>query len=233
MFCAIPFPGNLWDEKARDKMLLFLPLVGLEMGLLWAGIAWLCRVLALPKLMTGFVLGVYPYLVTGLIHLDGYMDVTDAVKSWRDLERRREILKDSHVGSFAVIGVVMLILGQVVVMASAPGDASLGILVLLPAMSRCGSALAVTALKPMATSQYAKTAKKTSHVVVILAVILTLLGAGFGCCGRYGFVLVGCGVGYALALRRGYHSLQGMNGDVAGYALTIGELCGLVVYALI
>ena len=36
MFCAIPFPGRLWDEKARGKMLLFLPVVGLEIGLVWA-----------------------------------------------------------------------------------------------------------------------------------------------------------------------------------------------------
>ena len=35
MFCAIPFPGTLWDEEARDHMLLFLPLVGLEIGLIW------------------------------------------------------------------------------------------------------------------------------------------------------------------------------------------------------
>mgnify|MGYP003392776405 FL=1 len=54
-------------------------------------------------------MAVYPYLVTGFLHLDGFMDVTDAVKSWRDLERRREILKDSHVGSFAVINLVLLV----------------------------------------------------------------------------------------------------------------------------
>ena len=39
MFCAIPFPGRLWDEKARGKMLLFLPVVGLEIGLVWAALA--------------------------------------------------------------------------------------------------------------------------------------------------------------------------------------------------
>ena len=41
MFCSIPAP-QVWDEKAKDKMLLFLPLVGLEIGLLWAALAWLC-----------------------------------------------------------------------------------------------------------------------------------------------------------------------------------------------
>ena len=60
MFCAIPSPGNLWDEEARDKMLLFLPLVGLEMGALWVALAWLCNLLQLPVLVKGLILAVYP-----------------------------------------------------------------------------------------------------------------------------------------------------------------------------
>ena len=51
--------------------------------------------------------------------------------------------------------------------------------------------------------------------------------------GKYGLVLVGTGAGYALALRKGCKSLEGMNGDIAGYALTIGEMCGAAVYALL
>ena len=79
MFCAIPCFWRVWDEKARDKMLLFLPVVGLETGAIWALLAWLCRYLALPALVQGAVLGAYPFVVTGFIHLDGFMDVTDAV----------------------------------------------------------------------------------------------------------------------------------------------------------
>ena len=59
------------------------------------------------------------------------------------------------------------------------------------------------------------------------------LAAGFLLCGKYGFAPVGCVAGYTLALRRGYKSLDGMNGDIAGYALTIGELCAVAVYALL
>ena len=135
MFCSIPFPGNIWDEKARDKMLLFLPIVGLEIGAIWAFLTWLCKVLNLPVLVKGLILSVYPYLVTGFIHLDGYMDVTDAVKSYRSLERRREILKDSHVGAFAVIGIVLLLLAQFAFMASARENADLRILIFVPAVS--------------------------------------------------------------------------------------------------
>ena len=233
MFCAIPFPGNLWDEKARDKMLLFLPIVGLEMGALWAALAWLCNFLQLPVLVKGLVLAIYPYLVAGFIHLDGYMDVTDAVKSCRSLERRREILKDSHVGAFAVIGIVLLMLAQFAFLASVPESADWRILLFVPAVSRCGSSLAVTVLKPMNTSQYAAQKKPKSHVVVLAAMTVAFVTAGFLLCGKYGFVLLGCLAGYGAALRKAYKSLDGMNGDISGYALTLGELCAVAVLAIL
>ena len=233
MFCAIPFPGNLWDEKARDKMLLFLPIVGLEMGALWAALAWLCNFLQLPVLVKGLVLAIYPYLAAGFIHLDGYMDVTDAVKSCRSLERRREILKDSHVGAFAVIGIVLLMLAQFAFLASVPESADWRILLFVPAVSRCGSSLAVTVLKPMNTSQYAAQKKPKSHVVVLAAMTVAFVTAGFLLCGKYGFVLLGCLAGYGLALRKAYKSLDGMNGDISGYALTLGELCAVAVLAIL
>lgn len=233
MFCAIPFPWNLWDEKARDKMLLFLPVVGLEIGLIWAAMAWLCELWGLPVLVTGLVLSMYPYLATGFLHLDGFMDVTDAVKSCRSLERRREILKDSRVGAFAVIGIVLLILSQFVLMASAPATSDFRILLFVPAISRCCSALAVTALKPMSTSQYAAQPKRKSHLMALAIMTVLFVSAGFLLCGKYGFVLLGCMAGYGLALRKAYRSLDGMNGDISGYALSIGELCAVAVYALL
>ncbi|MBR2048118.1 MAG: adenosylcobinamide-GDP ribazoletransferase [Oscillospiraceae bacterium] len=232
MFCAIPAP-QIWDEKAKDKMLLFLPLVGLEIGAIWAGLAWLCRFLELPGLITGLILCAWPYLGTGFLHLDGFMDVTDAVKSWRDLERRRAILKDSHVGSFAVIGIVLLILAQFACFASVPAHGDFRILLFVPAVSRCCSSLAVTGLKPMSTSQYADRNLPRSHLAVLGLMLCGLLAGGFLLCGNYGFVCVGCVVGYGFALRRGYCSLEGMNGDISGYALTIGELCAGAVYALL
>ena len=233
MFCAIPVPCKIWDEEARGKMLLFLPLVGLEIGGLWAALAWLCGVLGLPLFVKALVLSLWPYLATGFLHLDGFMDVTDAVKSYRSLERRREILKDSRVGAFSVIGVVILILSQFAFLASAPETARWGILMLVPAVSRCCSALAVTGLKPMATSQYADQKKQSGHMIVLALMLAVCLTGGFLVWGKYGLVLVGCVAGYGLALRKAYRSLEGMNGDISGYALTLGELAAAAVFALI
>lgn len=49
-------------------------------------------------------------LVTGGIHMDGYMDTMDALHSYGSREKKLEILKDSHIGAFAVIMTVLYVL---------------------------------------------------------------------------------------------------------------------------
>ena len=85
----------------------------------------------------------------------------------------------------------------------------------------------------MSTSQYADQKKPRSHIVVLSVMLCIFLVAGFLLCGKDGFALVGCLVGYGFALLRAYRSLDGMNGDISGYCLTIGELWAVAVYALI
>ena len=105
MFCAIPCPVRIWDEKARPRMLSCLPLIGGVIGGLWA-----CLTLLSPGFVRAFLLTAAPWLLSGAIHLDGFLDCCDAIFSRRELEKRQQILKDSHVGSFAVIGMVLLAL---------------------------------------------------------------------------------------------------------------------------
>jgi adenosylcobinamide-GDP ribazoletransferase len=112
-------------------------------------------------------------------------------------------------------------------------DAKYLILIFIPTVSRGCSALAVTGLKPISTSQYPDQGKPKSHIVVLTIMLCAFLDAGFLLYGKYGIALIGGLIGYGLALRRAYKSLEGMNGDISGYALTIGELCAVAVYALL
>lgn len=64
----------------------------------------LCDALGFGALLRGAVGALLPILVTGGIHMDGFMDTSDALASWQSPEKRLEILKDSHVGAFAVLG---------------------------------------------------------------------------------------------------------------------------------
>lgn len=229
MFCAIPCFWHGWDERARGKMLLCLPFVGLEIGLLWWGAGILSRFLS--PLLGAAVLAFFPWIATGALHLDGFLDVVDAVRSCRNLERRREILKDSHVGAFAVIGCMLLGISQYAACASL-GSAPLGLLVWIPAVSRCCSVLAVNGLAPMQTSQYAGQTHKPGDLVFPAAVLLLLLGSCAALYRLWALVLPGELAVYALVLRRGYRALGGMNGDISGYCLTLSELAACAAMAV-
>ena len=107
------------------------------------------------------------------------------------------------------------------------------LLILIPAVSRCGSALAVTLLRPIAGSQYATQDIRRRQAAVPLAVLAASLAAGFLLSGYRGFALLIELAGYALALVRSHRALGGVNGDAAGYCLTIAELCGIAALVLL
>lgn len=236
MFCAIPCPYHKWDDEARPLMTLFLPAVGAWIGILWTLTAYIVRWLGLPVLVGAAILCAYPILVTGGMHMDGYLDVTDAVKSWRDLEERRRILKDPNVGSFAAIACALIVMAQFALFASVSETANLFTLTLIPIVSRSVAGLCITVLRPLTTSEYAgkyRKGVKKSHIIVYSTVFVCAAVLGFVLLGKYGFSSLAVAAGYLIALRRAFRSLDGMSGDISGYALTFGELCGIAVFALI
>lgn len=229
MFTAIPCPWRPWDEDARDWMLAALPAVGLVIGLLWAGLAWLGARL-LPGIAAALTVAL-PWLLTGFIHLDGYMDTCDAMLSWRPLEKRLEILKDSHTGAYAVVGVVVLAL--FCYDAARHGIHDLRALVFVPVISRCGSALAVLTLRPIGHSQYAGMAGHMPQRMAVagmwlIGVIICALWLG-----RPALALLVETAAYALAMTWVYRTLKGVSGDVAGFALTVAECAAMVALTII
>ena len=231
MFCAIPCPVKIWDEKARPRMISCLSLVGGIIGGLWA----VCALLP-----AGFVRAAVrtaaPWLLTGCIHLDGFMDCCDAIFSRRELEKRQQILKDSHVGSFAVVGMVLLALLSFALWCE--GDRIVLLpLVLLPVAVRSTAAVAVTCMKPMGHSQYAGVFDKKERWSILCLPLICLLAA---CilppvltAGLQSLAPVAGAAGYGLAVLYASRQLGGMSGDVSGFALTVGELCGAAALALL
>ena len=228
MFTAIPCPWRPWDEDARDWMLAALPAVGLVIWLLWAGFAWLGQRL-LPGIAAALTVAL-PWLLTGFIHLDGYMDTCDAMLSWRPLEKRLEILKDSHTGAYAVVGLTVLALFGYD--AARHGLCDLRALIFVPVISRCGSALSVLTLKPIGHSQYAGMAGRMPQRMAVvgmwlLDVIICALWLG-----RPALALLAETAAYALAMAWVYRTLKGVSGDVAGFALTVSECVALMTLYL-
>ena len=68
------------------------------------------------------------------------------------------------------------------------------------------------------------------HKVFVFAVTVA---CSYIFCKKYVFAVLGVVLGYLFALHKGYKNLDGVNGDVAGYALTVSEFCGILVLALL
>ncbi len=234
MFCSLPFPCKEWDEECRPYMLVFLPVVGLEIGALWIALHYILQYFTINNMVYGLMMCAMPFLATGFMHLDGFMDVVDAVCSWRDLEKRRAILKDSHVGSFAVVWCIFLILAGFAMFSAIPERADMRVLLFVPVISRCCSALAVMNLKTMSTSQYANgTNYPKCHTYILILVIAVCIGVSFWGSGKLGIAMIACLAGYGVALKKSYISLQGMNGDISGFCICISELCAVAALALL
>ena len=236
MFCAIPCPCKLWDEKSRGWMLVWFPVVGLLIGGVWALAAFGLGLWGKTGLLSSCVLMALPFLLTGFLHLDGFMDCCDAILSRRELAERQRILKDSHVGSFAVICVSLLFLSELAAFYEMDWQKYALALLPLPAAVRSAAALLVRYRKPMVTSQYAgryeqeKTTAQGVWMAVLLAaftVLPVLLLGKAGCACVLG--VLGCGLSALLASR----NLGGMSGDISGFSITLGELCGIMYLTLL
>ena len=103
MYSQIPMPRFEWQEKDMKHIIVFLPWVGAVIGILTLGLMRLAGMIVLPEISTIAIYSLVPLLVTGGFHIDGYMDVQDAIRSYKSPEEKLEILKDPHIGAFAVI----------------------------------------------------------------------------------------------------------------------------------
>jgi adenosylcobinamide-GDP ribazoletransferase len=238
-FLAVPCPFPKWDENARGRMLACLPLIGIFIGAVWALATFLLAHFACPAPISAFVLAVLPFLLTGFLHLDGYSDVCDAILSRRDLETRQRILKDPHIGAFGVIAIVLLLIAQFALFLSAKAPeasfSSLLPLALIPVATRACASMAVMLLRPMKTSQYAHMdrASAKKHLPLPTLMLAASIALPLVLCGLHGLAPIAAVVGYCLFTLRGVKNLDGMNGDISGYALTLAELLGIAIFVFV
>lgn len=235
-YSRIPMPQVEWSEEHSRYVMCFFPLIGAAIGLfLWAWLM-LCDLLSIGSFLRGAGAALLPLLVSGGIHMDGFMDTSDALASWQSRERRLEILKDSHVGAFAVMGCS----GYLLASAALFSEADTRIAPQLAAcfvLSRALSAWALTVFqnaRPEGTlGRFSQMAHRravgiSSAVYAVLCMtVWMMLGGGLALACAVAAAL--CVLGYR---RMAYQHFGGVTGDLAGWFVQVTELALTAVLIL-
>ncbi|HLI27864.1 MAG TPA: adenosylcobinamide-GDP ribazoletransferase [Chloroflexota bacterium] len=141
----LPLPAGLpIAGPALGRALGWFPLVGALLGAVLAAADWALSH-ALPRGLVDVLLLALLALLTGGLHLDGFMDTCDGLFSLRSPEERLAIFRDSRVGSFGVVGLTTLLLLQWAALGALPSAHRAGCLIVALATARWAMVYAIVA----------------------------------------------------------------------------------------
>ncbi len=228
------FPVPWGDRASLGHAPAWFPLVGLGLGGILAGLDYAAG-LALPSLVVGTVLLAALLVMTRALHTEGFLDSCDGLLGGFTPERRLEIMRDPHVGAFAVIGCVTLLLLKWVLLVSIPGGARIGLLAVFPCLSRLGILFNITVFRYAREEGMGAAFQAGGGWWRVAFGVATALAGGILLLGAAGPVLLAVAVLASLGI--GWWSsrlLGGMTGDTYGAANETGEvivlLTGILLY---
>ncbi|CAM3723939.1 adenosylcobinamide-GDP ribazoletransferase [Mesobacillus zeae] len=110
-FTSIPIPFALpMDREHLDRAMKTFPLLGLLLGGIVTSLLYIILVWTpLSPLAAAFLIWLAGIVLTGGIHLDGWIDCSDAFFSYQDRGKRLEIMKDPRTGAFGVLSVIIIL----------------------------------------------------------------------------------------------------------------------------
>lgn len=221
-----PQPGDL------GRAALWFPLVGLGLGAVLAAVFYGLSFVFQPFLVSALIVTLWAAL-TGGLHLDGLADCCDGLLSTTTRERRLEIMRDPRLGSFGVIGLVLVLILKVWAFTFATLDApATHVLLLLFAPSLARWLILPVALQPQARpgGMGADFAAGLSPLLLVLA---ALVPVGLIALGGLRFIIAAViallTTGLIILFARS--RLGGVTGDVFGLTVELSELVILLVFA--
>ncbi|MDR0380265.1 MAG: adenosylcobinamide-GDP ribazoletransferase [Candidatus Accumulibacter sp.] len=111
-FTRLPVPGTLGqDPAALNRAMRYFPAVGLLVGAL-AGLVFAVTTFFWPKTLAVLAAMITAILVTGAIHEDGWSDMVDGFGGGTDRETILAIMRDSRIGNFGAVGIILLLLAR-------------------------------------------------------------------------------------------------------------------------
>lgn len=228
MYSRIPVPRVNWEKENMRYAMCFFPMIGVVIGAVMYLAGWLLDKTSVGGLFRGVVFTLIPIMITGGIHMDGFMDTMDALGSWGDREKKLEILKDSHAGAFAILGMGCYLMWSVAVWSELPAEV-LRVCGVSFVLSRALSGFSVVTfpaarnsglLKMFQDGAQKKVVRITMCLYVAAAVIMMAVMNARAMTGAVTGVMIAF-LYYIVVSRKQF---GGVTGDLAGFFLETAEL---------
>ncbi len=226
----IPIP---WRREVSPEELgrsaVYFPLVGLIIGLLLAGGHWLLG-LFLPRPVVDILVVVSLVVISGALHLDGFIDTYDGIAGHKSVEDRWRVMHDSRAGGFGVIAVCCLLLVKYLSLNSVPDSLLIVTLVIMPVLSRWAMTYAIFSYPYARPDGLGKAFKRGTRwprftiatvIAVLVAIVLLQLT---------GLVLM-LGIWITVVAMASYlkGKFSGLTGDTYGAVNEVAEVFVLII----
>ena len=225
----LPLNGTLTSELFGRSMGWF-PLIGAVLGL-GAGLAFgvLCG-FGVPSLVGAVVVVALMVVTTGGLHEDGLADVADGLGGGKDRDSKLEIMRDSRVGSYGVLALVLSVAVRVAAIAALPSTwAAIKVLVVAGAMSRAAMVGQSHWQPPARSDGLSATLGGPAPGATVLALAIAL-GLGFLLIGtKAALVMMVVAAATWGLIRLAYHHVGGQTGDLLGATQQLIEILVLVM----
>ena len=237
IYSKIPVPQFAWKEEDMEYMMCFFPWIGGVIGLVFYGWLALCEKVQIGALCRACVAAAIPLIISGGFHVDGYMDTMDAFHSYQNREKKLEILKDSHIGAFAAIMLMLYYLIDLAALSEVvTGKAAFAVAAVF-FLARCLSGIGVVTLKSAKKEgllyTFASGAQKKRVRLSLYVQFTGCIALMVAVSGIYGIVAAVTGVLCFFYFKwKSYRELGGITGDTAGWYVTVCEAAAAVAVAV-
>lgn len=237
IYSKIPVMQFAWKEEDMKYMLCFFPWIGAVIGGLIYLWGCFCKRYEVGELCYTLIGAAIPLVITGGFHVDGFMDTMDAFHSYQPKERKLDILKDSHIGAFAVIMFALYGLIYLAAFSEIKNEKFLAVFCAGFFLSRALSGIGVVSfhaakkegmLYQFADSAHRRSVKALLYLQSVLCIGFMVVRAGY----EGVFIVLSAFVAFGYYYYRSKKELGGITGDTAGCFVVVCEACMGVATAL-
>ena len=207
----------------------FFPLVGAILGAAGAGL-FLAAARVLPLSLAALLTVAFWTAISGVLHEDGLADIADALRAGRTQEKMLAILKDSRIGTFGAVAIVLSVIARWQALEHVPISRIVQVCIAAQAVPRAAIVALAWVSRPVGVSLgYAFSSTLTTPAALIA--LAQGIAAAFLCGLRPGVViLAGSYATVRLARWYFYRRIGGVNGDCLGATEQILEIFVLVLF---